>query len=138
MLTLSERWFTTQTSVADRAATATGSIPTGTEPRCTSPVLVTSKISSRSSGVLTAKSRLPSGARASGRTWPLSKVTNVALAGVAMRIASTTAPSDNRGRGAIGMGHGGYAKVGATVNRKGASRPWSPPNGSLGGSTTRA
>ena len=40
MLTLSERWFTTQTSVLVRAATATGSRPTGTRlrntgvPRC--------------------------------------------------------------------------------------------------------
>ena len=30
MLTLSERWFTTHTSVFVRAATATGSSPTGT------------------------------------------------------------------------------------------------------------
>ena len=30
MLTLSDRWFTTQTSPFERAATATGSRPTGT------------------------------------------------------------------------------------------------------------
>ena len=33
MLTESERWFTTQTSEAWRAATATGSMPTGTDAR---------------------------------------------------------------------------------------------------------
>src|SRR4051812_26178627 len=31
-LTLSDRWFTTQTSSSERAATATGSSPTGAEP----------------------------------------------------------------------------------------------------------
>jgi hypothetical protein len=53
--------LTTHTSLDERAATATGSIPTGTAPVCTSPPLVTSKISSRSSGVLTANSRVPFG-----------------------------------------------------------------------------
>ncbi len=81
MLTLSERWFTTHTSVSVRAATATGSRPTGTEPTCVSPAGATSKISSRLSGVLTANSRVPSGDSASGRTCPLSKVVNVAAAG---------------------------------------------------------
>ena len=68
MLTLSDRLFTTQTSFADRAATATGSMPTGTEARCVRPEAVTSKISRRSSGVSTTNSWLPSGERASGRT----------------------------------------------------------------------
>ncbi len=36
MLTLSERWFTTHTSVFVRAATATGSKPTGIEASCVS------------------------------------------------------------------------------------------------------
>ena len=37
MLTLSERWLTTHTSPSERAATATGSRPTGTEPRVDEP-----------------------------------------------------------------------------------------------------
>ena len=57
-----------------RALTATGSSPTGTEARWTSRVERTSKISSRASGVFTAKSRLPSGERASGRTGTVSKL----------------------------------------------------------------
>ena len=82
MLTLSDRWFTTQTSPSLRAATATGSSPTGTEPSCVRlPSTATAKISSRSSGVFSAKSRSPSGESASGRTCPLSKVTNSARAG---------------------------------------------------------
>ena len=36
-LTLSERWLTTQTSSSLRAATATGSRPTGMEARCCRP-----------------------------------------------------------------------------------------------------
>ena len=68
MLTLSERWFTTHTSPLVRAATATGSRPTGTESACVSPPAETSKISSRSSGVSTANRRVPSGESASGRT----------------------------------------------------------------------
>src|SRR5205823_4853424 len=90
MLTLSERWFTTQTSPFERAATATGSRPTGTEPACVSPPADTAKISSRSSGVLTANSRLPSGESASGRTWPLSKVTNEAPSGGAAARSSAS------------------------------------------------
>ena len=58
-LTLSERWFTTQTSVSLRAATATGSRPTGTDAACVRlPSAATAKISSRLSGVFTAKSRV--------------------------------------------------------------------------------
>src|SRR5262245_27027492 len=82
-LTLSERRFTTQTSPGERTATATGSKPTGTAARCVRPVAPTSKISRRLSGVLTAHSRLPSAERASGRTWPLSNVTNDELAAAA-------------------------------------------------------
>ena len=74
MLTLSERWFTTQISSALRAATATGSMPTGTVPeRARSPFPSTSKTSRRSSGVFSTKSFEPSGERASGRTRPDSK-----------------------------------------------------------------
>ncbi len=89
MLTLSESWFTTHTSPLVRAATATGSRPTGTEPVCVSPSLPTLKISSRSSGVFTANSWLPSGESASGRTWPLSKVTNDAAAGAALSATAS-------------------------------------------------
>jgi hypothetical protein len=49
-------------------------MPTGTEAALLIPATVTSKISSVASGVLTAKSFVPSGERASGRTSPLSKV----------------------------------------------------------------
>jgi hypothetical protein len=73
MLTLSERWFTTQTSLFDRAATATGSRPTGTRARKTGEPCVRSKISSVPLGVLTAKRRDRSGEIATGRTGPLSK-----------------------------------------------------------------
>ena len=44
MLTLSERWLTTQTSLFVRAATATGSRPTGTEPVWVRPPAATVKI----------------------------------------------------------------------------------------------
>lgn len=73
MLTLSERWFTTQTSSLDRQAMAIGSRPTGAEPRRVSPRRVIRKTSSRLSGVLAAKRCLPSGEIASGRTCPDSK-----------------------------------------------------------------
>ena len=87
-LTLSERWFTTQTSLALRAATATGSRPTGTRAENASPPSVTLKISSVPLGVLTANTRLPSGDIAIGRTWPLSNSRNggdVTAAGGAWR-----------------------------------------------------
>jgi len=42
MLMLSERWFTTHTSVSVRAATATGSSPTGTSAASVSPPASTS------------------------------------------------------------------------------------------------
>ncbi len=73
--TLSDMWFTTQTSPSERAATATGSSPTGTEPRCARPAGETAKISSRESGTLQTNRRVPSGESASGRTGPLSKRT---------------------------------------------------------------
>jgi hypothetical protein len=73
MLTLSDRWLTTQTSLLLRAATATGSMPTGTEALWCRPWPSTPNTSSRPAGVLTAKSRFPSGDIARGRTWPASK-----------------------------------------------------------------
>ena len=54
MLTLSDRWLTTQTSSSLRAATATGSSPTGTDEIWVRVPAVTWKISRRLSGVLTA------------------------------------------------------------------------------------
>jgi hypothetical protein len=99
MLTLSERWFTTQASScgritvappvplppplppadgSKRTATATGSSPTGTSNRRPRPPFeVISKIESRLSGVFTAKRRgvgSPAFQNASGRTCPLSKL----------------------------------------------------------------
>src|SRR5262245_46331515 len=80
MLTLSERWLTTQASTCPerfvRVATATGSSPTGTSAASVSPPELMSKMASRLSGVFTATRRFPPGAIASGRTWPLSKLTN--------------------------------------------------------------
>ena len=59
-LTLSERWFTTQTSSLLRAATATGSRPTGMRAaRLRLPVAPMLKTSSVWFGVLTAKRNLP-------------------------------------------------------------------------------
>ena len=67
-LTLSDRWLTTQTSVLLRAATATGSRPTGTRViSCRLPLLIW-KMSRVLFGVLTANSLVPSGDLASGRT----------------------------------------------------------------------
>src|SRR5262245_22629342 len=74
--TESERWLTTHTSELERAATARGSRPTGTEPVWVRPASEAAKISSRLSGVLTANSRVPSGDSARGRTWPVSNVVN--------------------------------------------------------------
>ena len=62
---------------ATRAATATGSTPTGMEARCSRPVDLTRNTSRRLSGVLAAKRNLPSGERASGRTCPLSNTVNL-------------------------------------------------------------
>ena len=72
-LTLSDRWLTTQISLSVRAATATGSRPTGTRAKSCRPVGVMLKMSSVLFGVLTANRRVPSGDCAIGRTWPLSK-----------------------------------------------------------------
>src|SRR3954452_9687536 len=76
MLTLSERWLTTQTSWLFRAATATGSRPTGMELVWMSARFWTRKTSRRLSGVLTANRRGLAGDSASGRTCPLSKRVN--------------------------------------------------------------
>src|SRR3954468_3414958 len=75
-LTLSDRWLTTQTSVLLRAATATGSSPTGTRDENVSPLAVTLKMSSVAFGVLTANSLVRSGEIAIGRTGPLSNSRN--------------------------------------------------------------
>ena len=57
MLTLSDSWFTTHTSSLVRAATATGSMPTCTEPVCVrAPAPSMLKISRWLSGVSTANS----------------------------------------------------------------------------------
>ena len=95
-LTLSERWFTTQTSLLFRAATATGSMPTGTRPWKTTPAGVMLNISSVPLGVFTANSMVPSGDIAMGRTGPLSNSTNEgpveeAATGVALRDAPMSA-----------------------------------------------
>src|SRR5579859_2310931 len=76
MLTLSDRWLTTQTSELVRAATATGSRPTGTRAANVIPLAVTLKISRVAFGVFTANRCVPSGDSAIGRTGPLSNSTN--------------------------------------------------------------
>ena len=111
-LTLSERWLTTHTSPSVRAATATGSRPTGTDPRWVRPPAATAKISSRSSGVLTANSRVPSGDNANGRTGPLSKVTKPAAGRVNARSnATTSAPVIDSGVRNITRGFSGRRPV---------------------------
>src|SRR5262249_53067052 len=95
MLMLSERWLTTQTSVLVRAATATGSKPTGTEPVCVRPPASTAKISRRFAGGLTANHRVPSGVNANGRHLLLLKQTNPAYAGAARRNVHTIPVSDS-------------------------------------------
>jgi hypothetical protein len=103
-LTLSDRWFTTHTSSSLRAATATGSRPTGTEALWVSPAPPTSKTSRRLSGVFTAKSLVAAGDRASGRTCPLSKSTKEPAAhGHATRTpTSRISLRDNREPAAMG------------------------------------
>src|SRR5262245_6530951 len=77
MLTLSERWFTTQTSVFERTAIATGSMPTGTENAGEStPPSPTLNTSSRLSWMFVTNSRVLSGDSATGRTGPLSNSMN--------------------------------------------------------------
>src|SRR5580698_5222011 len=75
MLTLSERRLVTQISVFVRAATATGSRPTGTRNFTVGLPEVRSKTSSVPFGVFTAKRVVPSGEIARGLTWPLSNST---------------------------------------------------------------
>ena len=96
MLTLSERRFVTQTSVLLRAATATGSRPTGTRYSKTGNPEVRSKTSSVPLGVLTANSVLPSGDIATGRTWPLSNSTNEGPAEAAETDLSLKNPAHQR------------------------------------------
>src|SRR4029079_12411944 len=76
MLTSSDSVFTTQASVFERAATDTGSSPTGTSATRTGEGPVTSNTLRRLSGVFTTSTREPSGVIASGWTWPLSKWVN--------------------------------------------------------------
>src|SRR3989344_1283944 len=112
-LTLSERWLTTQTSLALRTATATGSRPTGTRAASCSPAGVTLKTSSVLLGVLTANSFVPSADRASGRTWPLSKAMKsgaAARAGVGAWVAIRPAHESVRNAEAnaeVNVGRGG-------------------------------
>ena len=66
MLTESEIWLTTHASPLPRARTLTGSRPTGTDPRRTGALPVTSKTSSRASAVLATRSSRPSGVTSIG------------------------------------------------------------------------
>ena len=91
MLMLSDMWLTTQTSVLLRAATATGSRPTGTWAVCVSEPTPIWYASSVPFGVLTANSVLPSGDLANGRTCPLSNV---------MKFGGDAAPAELTNNGA--------------------------------------
>src|SRR5580658_3075089 len=91
MLTLSEIRFVTQTSVFVRADTATGSRPTGMRNFIVGLPEVRSKTSSVPLGVFTAKSVVPSGDIARGRTWPLSNSTNGGPVEEAETVARFTA-----------------------------------------------
>src|SRR5690606_11040274 len=88
MLTLSDRWLTTHTSLSLRTATATGSRPTVTRPANCRPLEVTLKISSVLLGVLTAYSLVPSADMAIGRTCPLSNAKNSGGAACATPVAN--------------------------------------------------
>ena len=95
-LTLSERWLTTQTSVSVRAATATGSMPTGIERAWVSvPPGFTTNTSRRLSGMFVTNKREPLGESATGRTGPLSNSMNVGTGGTddAGRAASDNRPA---------------------------------------------
>ena len=72
MLTLSERWLTTQSSLSFGAAKATGSRPTGIEKMWfgTEP---SAYASTWASGVFATYNHTPLGDMAIGRTWPDSK-----------------------------------------------------------------
>ena len=92
MLTLSDRWLTTQTSLLVRAATATGSRPTGTEPTCVSAAAVDGEDLEPVVGRVEREQPCsPSGESASGRTWPLSKVTKDASAGAGAEATASPA-----------------------------------------------
>src|SRR5450432_413700 len=94
ILTLSERWLTTQTSPGRYSAMATGSSPTGTEVTGSSLRPSILKISRRLSGVFVAYRNLPSAPRVSGRTCPLSNSVNDSsdLLGGAGLNAETVSP----------------------------------------------
>src|SRR4029453_13511231 len=94
--------------------------PTCTEPVRARPRVVPEKSSSRLSGVLVAKSRLPSGDSASGRTWPLSKLTKLPVG-----LPEASAPA-GRARG-VGSRPPGRPAGGAGVRaRRGFMRAPSP------------
>ncbi len=82
MLMVSERWLTTQACVSLRAATVTGSRPTGIDAWCwIPPSSDTANTSRRASGVFTTRSVPPEGVRAIGWTWEDSKFTYCARTG---------------------------------------------------------
>ena len=128
MLTLSDSRLTTQTSSFVRAATATGSIPTGIEAAGTRAPATTSKTSSVLSGVLQAKSRLPSGDSARGRTGPLSNAmkdgcafagpapVTRATSGATSRVKSAVKTGIRQGRVMSVLDCGGW-RLGARVRR---------------------
>jgi hypothetical protein len=103
ILTLSERWLTTQTWPLLLTPTATGSRPTATDSTWFGTPLLRLNISRWLSGVLTAYKIMPSADIANGLTWPLSKVTNAPTAG---GVAGSVEGGAGTGAGAGATGSG--------------------------------
>src|SRR5260221_14530292 len=100
MLTLSERWLTTQASVSVRALTVTGSRPTGMVAWGLGlPSLATAKTSRVAAGGLTARRRAPDGVGAIGWRGEASKLAESAAGrpGGSRKIRAGTKANPPRG-----------------------------------------
>ena len=96
-LTLSERWLTTQTSLSLRAATATGSRPTGRRRGARGRGLDAEDLEAVV-GRVDGEEQLAVGDSASGRTWPLSKSVNVPVGPSCSRAGGLRPPRTGRRR----------------------------------------
>ena len=97
MLTLSETWLTTHTSLSLLARTETGSRPTCTSKACTIWASSTLNTSIRLSAVFTAISRRPSGVASSGWTCGVSQLTKAEIVPAKEAVASATAATSTAG-----------------------------------------
>jgi hypothetical protein len=134
--------LTTHSSVSVRKRAVTGSSPTGTDPACRSaPTSLTSKISTRLSGVLTAARRVPSGERSIGWTWALSQLTKDGVWATAVPVIAANTVSVASGRcmrdpSLLRVTRGpGPRGPGAKRKRRGTATR--PPRGFEGGSDRR-